>query len=179
MCPLFWRLKTIATLVNYTSKIFIKLTPGLTALSLIELLELWDVQEPTMLFENGLDTGLGGQFKGGYQLGRTVSSSVIVSICYGEINKSNRSLLKENNATQRLKVMGRNSTQHHNMDRPLAMRRNKRATQSYNSRAAVGRLTLMFRIFHSYVDVGNQVLVQSGRADIRQANFTTGTSTRH
>ena len=98
MCLLFWRLKTIATLVNYTSKSFIKLTPGLTALSLIELLELWDVKEPTMLFENGLDTGLGVQFKGGYQLGRTVSSSVIVLICYGEINKPNRSLLKENNA---------------------------------------------------------------------------------
>ena len=40
----------------------------------------------------------------------------------------------------RLKVKGWNSTQHHNMDRPLAMRWNKRATQSYSSRVAVGRL---------------------------------------
>ena len=114
------------------------MTPGLTALSLIELLELWDVKEPTMLFENGLDTGLGGQFKGGYQLGRTVSSSVIVSICYGEINKSNRSLLKENNySTQRLKVMRRKKYAVlliYNMACSLAMRRNKRATHTIHVR---------------------------------------------
>ena len=47
---------------------------------------------------------------------------------------------------------------------------------SYNSRAAVGRMTLVFRIFHSYVDVGKQILVQSRRADIPQAIVTTGTS---
>ena len=37
-------------------------------------------------------------------------------------------------------------------------------------------MTLVFRIFHSYVDVGNQILVQSGRADIPQAIVTTWTS---
>ena len=53
----------------------------------------------------------------------------------------------------------------------------KQARCSYNSRAVVGRLTLVFRIFHSYVDVGNQILVQSGRAyNVPQANFTRATS---
>ena len=37
---------------SYTCKSFIKFAPGLAALSLIELLELCDVKEPTMLFEN-------------------------------------------------------------------------------------------------------------------------------
>ena len=138
MYPLFWRLKTIAILVNYTWKSYIKLTPGLTALSPIGLLELLDVKEPTMLFENGLDTGLGGQFKGGYQLWRTVSSSVIVLICYGKINKSNRSLLKENNySTQRLKVMRRKKYAVlliYNMACSLALRRNKRATRELKQR---------------------------------------------
>ena len=67
--------------------------------------------------------------------GSPVSSSVIVLICYDEINESSRSLPKENNyALQRLKVMRRKSTQYYNMARSLAVRRNKRGTHTIHAR---------------------------------------------